>query len=87
MKDDGREHHSKVILDERTHGPGWAIANTIPLFKLELVECFFLKSGQRLKYFSCCVTGQAATHWSNLMENKYPSTEHTNKDFDDAIVC
>jgi len=77
-KEDGREHHGKVILDDGTHGPEWAIVNTIQLFELELVERFTLKTGQNFKYVSRCVTGQAATHWFNLMENEFPSVKWSN---------
>ena len=56
-KDDDHEHHGKVILDNGTHGPEWAIVNTIPLFKLELVGRFNLETGAKFKYFSRCVTG------------------------------
>jgi len=52
-----------------------------------LIERFNLKTGQKFKYFSRCVTGQAATHWSNLMENESPSIKVSNKDFNNALVC
>ena len=86
-KDDDREHHGKVILDDGTHGPEWAIVNNIPTFKLELADRFNLEGGAKFKYFSGCVTSQAATYWSNLMENEFPLTQRTNEDFKDATVC
>jgi len=85
--DDSREYHGKVILDDGTHGPEWAIMDTILLFKQELVERFELKGLNKFQYFSRCVTGQAATHWSNLMETEFPLTDRSNKDFDAALVC
>jgi len=39
-KDDGRDHHGKVILDDGKHGSEWAILNTTPSFELELIERF-----------------------------------------------
>jgi len=87
MRNDGSEHHSKVILDDGDHGPGWAIMNTIPLFEQELVKRFNLKGVQKFKYFSCCVTGQAATHRSNLLETEFIQTNCSNNDFDMALIC